>query len=66
MTRHVPPDLGEIGFTGAGLVDELTVEHHDQTVGEFEQFVKVFADEKHRGPRLRAAMIPAWIQIYTL
>ena len=49
MTRHVATDLGEVGFTGAGLMDEFAVEHHDQTVRKFEQFVKVFADEKHRG-----------------
>ena len=49
MTRHVAADLGEIGVTGVGLMDEFAVEHHDQTVRKFEQFVKVFADEKHRG-----------------
>ena len=27
MPRHVPPDFGEIGFAGAGFVDELTVTH---------------------------------------
>jgi hypothetical protein len=27
MPRHVPPDFGEIGFAGAGFVDELTVKH---------------------------------------
>ena len=66
LTRHVAAGLGKVGLTGAGLLDEFAVEHHDQTVRKSEQFVKVFADEKHRGPRLRAAMIPAWIQIYTL
>jgi hypothetical protein len=27
MPRHVPPDFDEIGFAGAGFVDELTVKH---------------------------------------
>src|SRR5260370_29788875 len=49
MSRHVPPDLGEIGFAGAGLVDEFAVEHHDKPVREFEQFIEVFADQKPRG-----------------
>ena len=49
MPGHVPADLGEIGFAGAGFIDELAVEHHDQTIREFEQFVKVFADQQHRG-----------------
>ena len=40
MPRHVAADLGEVGFTGAGLMDEFAVEHHDQTVRKFEQFVK--------------------------
>jgi hypothetical protein len=39
MPRHMPSDFGEIGFAGAGLVDELTVKHYNQTVGQFEQFV---------------------------
>ena len=38
MPRHVPPDLGEIGLAGAGLVDEL-LELSDRLVvmfhGEF-------------------------------
>ena len=40
MPRHVAADLGEVGFTVAGLMDEFAVEHHDQTVRKFEQFVK--------------------------
>jgi hypothetical protein len=36
------PDFSEIGFAGAGFVDELTVKHYNQAVGQFEQFVKIF------------------------
>ena len=32
MTRHVSPDLGEIGFAGAGFVDQFAVEHQHQSV----------------------------------
>ena len=49
VSGHVPPDLGEIGVAGAGLVDEFAVEHHHQTIRQFEQFVEVFADQQHRG-----------------
>ena len=34
MSGHVSPDFGEIGFAGAGFVDELTVKHYDQAVGQ--------------------------------
>ena len=34
MPRHVSPDFGEIGFAGAGFVDELTVKHYNQAVGQ--------------------------------
>ena len=30
-------------------MDELTVKHYDQAVGQFEQFVKTFADQQHSG-----------------
>jgi hypothetical protein len=45
----MPPDLGEISFAGGGFVDELTVEHYDQTIGQFEQFVEILADQQHCG-----------------
>ena len=32
VPRHVPADLGEVGLAGAGLVDELAVEHHHQAI----------------------------------
>jgi hypothetical protein len=32
VPRHVPPDFGEVGFAGAGLIDELAVKHHHQTI----------------------------------
>ena len=48
MPGHVPADFGEICFAGAGLVDELTVKHYDQTIGQFQQFVEILADQ-HRG-----------------
>ena len=41
MPRHVPPDFGEISLAGAGFVDELTVKHYDQAIGQFEQFVAI-------------------------
>ena len=47
MSGHMPPDFGEIGFARACFMDELAVEHHDQTIRQFEQFVEILAD--HRG-----------------
>ena len=47
MPRHMSPDFGEIGFAGAGFVDELTVKHYDQTIGQFQQFVEILADQQH-------------------
>jgi hypothetical protein len=65
MRRHLSSNFGEIGFAGAGFVDELTVKHYGPTIRQFEQFVEILAD--HRGeiepqtgiagdrpPRLRA------------
>jgi hypothetical protein len=49
MPRHMPPDLGEVSFAGRGFVDELTVEHYDQTIGQFEQFVEILADQQPCG-----------------
>jgi ATP-binding cassette, subfamily C, bacterial LapB len=49
MPRHMPPDFGGISFAGAGLVNELIVKHYDQTVGQFQRFVEVLADQQHRG-----------------
>ncbi len=49
MPGHVATDLGQVGFAGAGFVDDFAVEDHDQTVGEFQKFVEVFADQQHRG-----------------
>ena len=49
MPCHMPSDLGEIGLAGAGFMDELAVEHHHQTVRQFEEFVEVLADQKHGG-----------------
>src|SRR5258708_31185253 len=40
VSRHVPADFGQVRFAGAGLVDELAVEHDDEAVGEFDQFVE--------------------------
>ena len=30
-------------------MDELAVEHHHQTIRQFQQFVEVLADQQHRG-----------------
>ena len=49
MPGHMPPDLGEIGLARACFMDELAVEHHDQTIRQFQQFVEVLADQQHRG-----------------
>ena len=32
MSGHVPADFREVSLAGAGLVDELAVEHHDQAI----------------------------------
>ncbi|GCC49433.1 hypothetical protein chiPu_0033481, partial [Chiloscyllium punctatum] len=48
MPRHMPADLGEVGFAGPGLVDERAVEHHDQPIRQLQELVEVFADQKHR------------------
>ena len=45
----MPSDLGEIGLAGAGFMDKLAVEHHDQTIRQFQEFVEVLADQKHGG-----------------
>ena len=34
MAGHMPADVGEIGFAGARFVNNFTVEHHDEAVGE--------------------------------
>ena len=49
MSGHVSPDFGEIGFAGARFMNELAVEHHDQTIRQFEQFVEILADQQDRG-----------------
>ena len=45
MPRHMPADFGEVRLAGAGLVDEFAVEHHHQTVRQFQQLVEVLADQ---------------------
>src|SRR5438552_3435144 len=57
MPRHMPPDLGEIGLAGAGLVDELAVEHHHQTIRQFQEFVEVLADQKHGGAAVNSDIL---------
>ena len=51
MPRHAPPEFGEIGFAGAGLVDELTVKHYDQMIRQFEPFVEILADQQRFLPK---------------
>ena len=48
MPGHVAADDGEIRIAGARFVDDLTVEHHHQSVGKLQKLVKVFADQEHR------------------
>jgi len=36
MPCHVTADLGQVGLTGACLVDNFAVEDHDQPVREFQ------------------------------
>jgi hypothetical protein len=63
-TRQCPAmaaDDGEVGVAGAGLVDDLAVEHYHQTVGEFQKLVEISLTSSTAAPRLRAAMISAWI-----
>ena len=49
MPRHMAADFGEIGFAGAGFIDELAVEHHDQAIRQFQQLIEILADQEHRG-----------------
>src|SRR5215212_5326996 len=49
VPRHMPPDFGQVSLAGAGFVDELAVEHHHQTIRQFQEFVEVLADQQHRG-----------------
>src|ERR1700676_1114487 len=49
VPRHVPPDLGEVGFAGAGLIDQLAVEHHEQAIRQLQQLVEVLAYQEHSG-----------------
>jgi hypothetical protein len=32
MSRHVPANFGKVRLAAAGLVDELAVEHDDETI----------------------------------
>jgi hypothetical protein len=39
----MPADFGEIGFARARFVDKAAVEHHDDSVGQLEQLIQIFA-----------------------
>src|SRR5208283_5410143 len=41
MSGHMAADLGQIGVGDAGLVDEPAVEHDDEAIGDFENFVEI-------------------------
>src|ERR1700733_12771216 len=47
MSRHVTPDFRQVGFDRPRFVNELTAKDHQDSIGEFEQFVKVLADQQH-------------------
>ncbi len=49
MAGHVAADDGDVGVSDGAFVDELSVEHDDDAVGEFEGFVEVFGDQQDGG-----------------
>ena len=56
------PIVRAVGAGGRRLEHDPAFAHHDDAVGELEQFVEVFADQQHRGAARRApATMRAWI-----
>ena len=57
MPRHMSPDFGEIGFAGAGFVDELTVKHSNQAVGQEKNGANYLANRPSSG-----SPVIAWVR----
>jgi hypothetical protein len=61
MPGHMPADLGQARGARGGLADQTAVEDHHDAVGELQQFVESALTSSTTAPRLRTAMISAWI-----
>src|SRR5438094_787672 len=61
MPGHLAADLRQVRFARSGFVDEPAIEHHQDSICQFEQFVEIFTDQEHGGTAIRTAMISAWI-----
>ena len=42
MPEHVAADLLRVGACGWHFVDHLTVMHHHDAIGEFQDFIEIF------------------------
>ena len=49
MARHADADRLTVGIRARGFIDDGAAGHHQHPVSQFEQFVKVLADQQHGG-----------------
>src|SRR6516165_5297355 len=49
VSGHVGTNRARVGGLDRGLVDDASLRHHEDAIGQLEQLVEVLADQQHRG-----------------